>query len=109
TRRCAERNMLQNGYALVVFKTNALESYLTADLPQRNAITFISILSCHPLDLAYAIETGEGLRDLRADASNLNQWRGHQSGENHVHKKDAERHRAVEDGTPPDQTEDDLQ
>ena len=66
------------------------------------------IFSNHMLDLAYAVETGEGFGDLGADGSDLDQRCGHQPSENHVHEKVAERHLPRENGAAAHENENDT-
>src|SRR5690606_9888630 len=103
-----EGDAFQHGHAGRGLDGDVLEDDVALHLAERLAGRVVVGLRGHAADLADAVEAGEGLADLRADAGDLNERRGHDAHEEQVGDEVAERHGAGEDGVAADEDDEDA-
>jgi hypothetical protein len=98
--RRVERHALEHRHALAVAEPHVLERHVAAHAAERLAARVLVQLGGLLHHLADAVQPGDGLGDLRADARHAHHRRGEQPDEEHVHEQVAERHPARQHGPP---------
>src|ERR1035438_5435463 len=84
TRARSKRDVVQNGFLLLVGKGDVLEHKVAAYLGKRDCPVGVLVFGDLVENLARAFQTCERFGDLGANANNLKQWRGQVSEEHGV-------------------------